>query len=119
MRLVSPIVQASESEHRWREEISRAVNELGNPPIVRALVSTALQPRSQTVFASGASGAITLTLPSASSARNSWFWVKCINAANPITISATDLIDGLSTRSLTTLYQSLRCMSDGTTYFIL
>lgn len=118
MRIRSPIVQVNESEHRWREEVSRSLNELNNPQTFRYTATSTLQPRSQLILASGASGAITLNLPSAASSRGCEFRFKCINATNPITISASDLIDGAGTKSLTTLYQSMRIISDGSTFYI-
>lgn len=67
------------------------------------------------------SGAITLTLPAASSFVGQMFWFKKIDAsANAVTISraGSDTIDGATTYVLSTQYKYVELISNGTAWYV-
>lgn len=68
------------------------------------------------------SGNIVKTLPTAASAVNIIYTIKKIDASvNTVTVQAAgaELIDGANTRVLTTQYQSIQIISNGTAWYIL
>ena len=74
------------------------------------------------VFANAASGAVTITLPTAASNAGYRFYVKRIDgSANACSVarSGSDTIDGQTTISLDLQYTSLTLVSDGNVWYII
>jgi len=67
------------------------------------------------------SGAITITLPAASTATNKRYSFKLIDATNTFTIdgNASETIDGATTKVLSTLYDSLTIICDSSAWWII
>ena len=75
-----------------------------------------------TSAATGANGAITINLPTASASTNKNFYVKKIDAdANNVTIDGnlTETIDGAETKVISTQWDTLQIVCDGTEWFII
>lgn len=74
----------------------------------------------QGVLADAASGAITITLPAAASCKYRQFWIKKIDATNNVTVdgAGSETIDGATTKVLSTQYESVVLVSDGTEWWI-
>ena len=75
------------------------------------------------IFADATSGAVTITLPAASSTGGYRFYVKRIDStlANSCSIarSGSDTIDGQTSVSLSLQYESLTLVSDGANWYII
>jgi len=84
-------------------------------------VNSALDEFTRTVVSNVAGGSITLTLPTAASAKWRKYIIKKIDAsANTVTIDAdgAETIDGALTFVLTVQYQAIEIQSDGTQWWI-
>lgn len=68
-----------------------------------------------------AGGAVTLTLPAASTATNVVFWIKKIGSTGNVTVDAvgSQTIDGALTAVLTAQYEAITVVSDGGSWYIL
>lgn len=67
-------------------------------------------------------GAVTITLPTAASAINRCFYIKKIDASgNAVTVDGdgSETIDGATTASLASQYDSVQVVSDGTEWWII
>ena len=74
------------------------------------------------MLADAAGGAVTVTLPAASTVTGQTFHVKKIDAtANAVTLdgNGAETIDGASTKATTTQWASYSVQSNGTGWFIL
>jgi Head domain of trimeric autotransporter adhesin len=75
-----------------------------------------------TIVCNNTSGAITITLPAASTAAGRVYVVKKISAVfNNVTIdaNASETIDGVTTRVLSSQYESVMIQCDGTSWYII
>jgi hypothetical protein len=90
-------------------------------PVVTKAANYTLSDTDYVILANAASGAFTLTLPSAVGiAGRSYVLKKIDNSANVITMtaSASETIDNLASRSLSTQHQFLSVLSDGAAWRI-
>lgn len=73
------------------------------------------------IFANASSGAVTITLPSASGNAGYRFYVKRIDntLANSCAVSSPDTIDGQSSVSLDSQYMCLTLVSNGSAWYII
>lgn len=97
-------------------------------PIATKTASATLTLSESTVLCNAASGAITLTLPTAASAYNSTTGVgqiyvvkKIDSSANTVTLdgNGSETIDGAATQALTTQWAVLRIQSNGSAWYII
>lgn len=90
---------------------------------IRTITASAtLGANDYTVLANAASGAVTVTLPAASTVTGQTFHVKKIDAtANAVTLdgNGAETIDGAATKATTTQWASYSVQSNGTGWFIL
>lgn len=90
---------------------------------IRTITASAtLSANDYTVLVNATGGAVTVTLPAASTVSGQTFHVKKIDAtANAVTLdgSGTETIDGAATKSTTTQWASYSVQSNGTEWFIL
>lgn len=88
---------------------------------VAAITATATLTPSQTaVFASGASGAVTITLADPAATKGVPIRIIVTNATNPITVAdnGSETISGESTIVLSRAYDFLEVVSNGTMYYV-
>lgn len=74
------------------------------------------------ILCDATAGAFTITLPAAASFANKTFYIKKTDAGfNAVTIDAngTETIDGALTTALSTQYESIRIVSDGTNWHVI
>ena len=90
--------------------------------IRRVSASEALSKSDYTVLVNAVGGAVTVTLPAASSVNGQTYIIKKIDASgNAVTIAAagSETIDGAATKATTTQWASYSIQSDGTGWFII
>lgn len=90
--------------------------------IRRITASEALSKSDYTVLVDAVGGAVTVTLPAASSVNGQTYIIKKIDASgNAVTIDAAgaETIDGAATKATTTQWASYSIQSDGTRWFII
>ena len=109
---------------RWFDAVTSQVNAKDDlvQPTTTITASKTIGLLSRNVFVDATSGALTVTLPSASSAVGRYFNVKKIDStSNAVTVDAdgSETIDGSTTASLASQYDSLSIVSDGTEWFII
>ena len=73
------------------------------------------------ILANATSGAVTITLPTAASISGRQYTVKKIDAVNNVTLATTSsqTIDGSTTQVITSQYDSITVVSDGTNWHII
>lgn len=72
------------------------------------------------VLASASGGVVSLALPAASTVPGQQFTIKKTDSsANSVNVTSTELIDGSNYAYLTSQYQSITVVSDGSNYFII
>ena len=93
------------------------------PPALKTPISTKtanylITTADGTIIVNAASGAVTITLPSAASAAEYHFTIKKIDtSSNTVTIAGT--IDGTTNYVLYSQYEAVRVQSDGSVYWII
>jgi hypothetical protein len=104
-----------------RDAIIEAINtnEVLAVSVVSVSTTSTLDGKNQTVLADATSGDITITLPAVTDRRV--ITVKKINGANTVTIdgAGSNTIDGVTTKALTTQYESLTLVADATEWWII
>jgi len=94
---------------------------VGSGRLVTKTSSYTITTGDQIIIADAASGEINITLPTAVGSTGTYYTVKRINTSNSVTIVTTSsqLIDGGSTVVLSTQYQSVTVVSNGSNWFII
>lgn len=120
----SPLTLSGTEVESWCDWM-RTINSVVKPIVcsVTAINATGAVPQTASVVTSDAtSGAVTLTLPSAATVGNgkTYRFKKIDASGNSVTVntSSSQTIDGASSKSLTTQWQSLTVISDGTNWLV-
>lgn len=73
------------------------------------------------ILADDTSGSITINLPAAASSTGKIYYVKKLSASNSVTVDGADseTIDGATTQVLSTQYDALAIVCDGTGWYII
>jgi len=125
---VKPRIRPATGSGIYIADMGRQVErEIGNAiDAFRAIrtitASAAISASDYTVLADAAAGAVTVTLPAASTVTGQTFHVKKIDAtANAVTLdgNGAETIDGAATKATTTQWASYSVQSNGTGWFIL
>lgn len=116
MTLIAPNASGPLLEYRWRETISRFINELYRPRTKTVDAAYVAKLSDSFLKCDASSAAFSVTLPPATGNIGARMIVKRINSgANAVTVEAdgTETIDGSATQSLATQWAVIRLHSDG------
>lgn len=80
--------------------------------------NTTLDENYQAVFVDATSGAISVTLPNAATAKGKAYHIKKIDSSNN-TVTIIGTIDGVANRVINTQYMNIYLRSNGTAWYIL
>jgi hypothetical protein len=103
-------------------ELEVAGDLLAHKPLIAKSGDYTITTSDEVVIADAAAASFTLTLPTAVGNTGKVYWVKKIDAtANTVTIDGdgAETIDGAATAVLTTQYEAITVISDGTEWWVL
>jgi len=119
MSLKAPNVDAPLLEIRWREMLTRMLNELYRPNQKKVTTTYTALLSDSFLICDATGGAFTVTLPPATGNISARMIFKRINSgANAVTISrsGSETIDGATSQSLASQWAVLRLHSDGSNW---
>jgi len=92
-----------------------------NVPVRSVSTTYTALPTDGVILADATSAAFTVTLPAAANVTNQMYVVKKVDASNTVTVDAdgSETIDGATTHSLSSQYDSVHVVSDGSNWHII